>query len=104
MPAMLVRSRSGHGPMRTPSETDRNGSEAAHVARVHVAELVLVHAVDREAAVPLLERDARLEARERRAQAQVAPVAQRELALRSEEHTSELQSLRHLVCRLLLEK
>src|SRR5258705_1763026 len=30
---------------------------------------------------------------------QDAPVAQR-----SEEHTSELQSLRHLVCRLLLEK
>src|SRR5262245_65305983 len=27
-----------------------------------------------------------------------------EMALRSEEHTSELQSLRHLVCRLLLEK
>src|SRR5947199_4541693 len=28
----------------------------------------------------------------------------RDLARRSEEHTSELQSLRHLVCRLLLEK
>src|SRR5262245_63840517 len=28
----------------------------------------------------------------------------RGLRLRSEEHTSELQSLRHLVCRLLLEK
>src|ERR1039458_5499085 len=28
----------------------------------------------------------------------------RESAQRSEEHTSELQSLRHLVCRLLLEK
>src|SRR5262245_62751287 len=28
----------------------------------------------------------------------------RELGGRSEEHTSELQSLRHLVCRLLLEK
>src|SRR5437899_6294831 len=28
----------------------------------------------------------------------------RRSALRSEEHTSELQSLRHLVCRLLLEK
>src|SRR5262245_65125087 len=28
----------------------------------------------------------------------------RALRLRSEEHTSELQSLRHLVCRLLLEK
>src|SRR5262245_28329826 len=27
-----------------------------------------------------------------------------EAAMRSEEHTSELQSLRHLVCRLLLEK
>src|SRR5437899_9426796 len=27
-----------------------------------------------------------------------------QLAKRSEEHTSELQSLRHLVCRLLLEK
>src|ERR1035441_7452075 len=28
----------------------------------------------------------------------------RSMATRSEEHTSELQSLRHLVCRLLLEK
>src|SRR5258705_8457533 len=27
-----------------------------------------------------------------------------EITFRSEEHTSELQSLRHLVCRLLLEK
>src|SRR5258705_10110192 len=27
-----------------------------------------------------------------------------EIGVRSEEHTSELQSLRHLVCRLLLEK
>src|SRR5947199_4820622 len=35
------------------------------------------------------------------------PLERRELALqlhRSEEHTSELQSLRHLGCRLLLEK
>src|SRR5258705_8401685 len=29
---------------------------------------------------------------------------QRRQTIRSEEHTSELQSLRHLVCRLLLEK
>src|ERR1035438_6944017 len=28
----------------------------------------------------------------------------RDIDVRSEEHTSELQSLRHLVCRLLLEK
>src|SRR5438045_8063421 len=33
------------------------------------------------------------------------PVTERPaVRLRSEEHTSELQSLRHLVCRLLLEK
>src|SRR5262245_62751163 len=30
--------------------------------------------------------------------------ASRTTSVRSEEHTSELQSLRHLVCRLLLEK
>src|SRR5262245_64526211 len=33
-----------------------------------------------------------------------AVVAASTSSLRSEEHTSELQSLRHLVCRLLLEK
>src|SRR5205814_7948621 len=33
-----------------------------------------------------------------------APVHQPSGETRSEEHTSELQSLRHLVCRLLLEK
>src|SRR5258705_7356752 len=32
------------------------------------------------------------------------PNANRACERRSEEHTSELQSLRHLVCRLLLEK
>src|SRR5947199_459810 len=31
-------------------------------------------------------------------------VSPRAVSARSEEHTSELQSLRHLVCRLLLEK
>src|SRR5262245_66687461 len=31
-------------------------------------------------------------------------IALRNIMKRSEEHTSELQSLRHLVCRLLLEK
>src|SRR5258705_12100678 len=34
----------------------------------------------------------------------VALALQKRHATRSEEHTSELQSLRHLVCRLLLEK
>src|SRR5262245_62478740 len=32
------------------------------------------------------------------------PVGVKDIFDRSEEHTSELQSLRHLVCRLLLEK
>src|SRR5438045_3953664 len=32
------------------------------------------------------------------------PIVEEDPKLRSEEHTSELQSLRHLVCRLLLEK
>src|SRR5687767_15745716 len=35
---------------------------------------------------------------------QPIPVIERELRFRSEEHTSELQSLAYLVCRLLLEK
>src|SRR5215813_15583252 len=34
----------------------------------------------------------------------VGALAERESRLRSEEHTSELQSRPHLVCRLLLEK
>src|SRR5437899_7395951 len=34
----------------------------------------------------------------------IAPQRPESAAGRSEEHTSELQSLRHLVCRLLLEK
>src|SRR5436853_3143435 len=35
---------------------------------------------------------------------QYAPLPSEIVKRRSEEHTSELQSLRHLVCRLLLEK
>src|SRR5205814_3158838 len=44
--------------------------------------------------------------RDRRAEAQRRPPLDVEAGHggRSEEHTSELQSLRHLVCRLLLEK
>src|SRR5947199_1655923 len=36
--------------------------------------------------------------------AMASPRCPRRFSTRSEEHTSELQSLRHLVCRLLLEK
>src|SRR2546429_6875456 len=46
----------------------------------------------------------RLQQLARRARARRAPCAQPLSANRSEEHTSELQSRLHLVCRLLLEK
>src|SRR5258705_7337977 len=46
--------------------------------------------------------DSGIESERRREWDRVASVAMPNL--RSEEHTSELQSLRHLVCRLLLEK
>ena len=36
--------------------------------------------------------------------AEAEPLMRRALAIRSEEHTSELQSQAYLVCRLLLEK
>src|SRR5437899_7415265 len=39
-----------------------------------------------------------------RNEADAEDAAQEAMLKRSEEHTSELQSLRHLVCRLLLEK
>src|ERR1039458_3223787 len=42
--------------------------------------------------------------RRRRSPRQETAVRRMALQARSEEHTSELQSLRHLVCRLLLEK
>src|SRR5258705_6220761 len=41
---------------------------------------------------------------ERSQQFRVCPALKLLATFRSEEHTSELQSLRHLVCRLLLEK
>src|SRR2546422_5483220 len=43
-------------------------------------------------------------ARERIGQANILDVLRQVLWIRSEEHTSELQSRLHLVCRLLLEK
>src|SRR5262249_56107599 len=45
-----------------------------------------------------------LEEHRRREQERVAPGVLDQLKARSEEHTSELQSLTNLVCRLLLEK
>src|SRR5437899_7199801 len=51
-----------------------------------------------------LRREALWKRKERRAGLHTAKVFRFADAPRSEEHTSELQSLRHLVCRLLLEK
>src|SRR5438045_7130431 len=58
-------------------------------------------------ALPILIRDPakqRLDARRLALHVFERTVVGREDGERSEEHTSELQSLRHLVCRLLLEK
>src|SRR5262245_65274993 len=55
------------------------------------------------AVVPLLRRQARNPFQIAKP-ASVIAVLLSVIFLRSEEHTSELQSLRHLVCRLLLEK
>src|SRR5258705_7291969 len=49
-------------------------------------------------------RSATTNAQQARDECPPRPHPKRVLAERSEEHTSELQSLRHLVCRLLLEK
>src|SRR5262245_64381575 len=51
-----------------------------------------------------LSRTGRRRHRRRRPGTPRPPSPSPRLAPRSEEHTSELQSLRHLVCRLLLEK
>src|SRR5690349_23297846 len=54
--------------------------------------------------VQLLRRAPSARARRPRSLARVRRAARRRGVLRSEEHTSELQSRRDLVCRLLLEK
>src|SRR5690554_7651340 len=55
----------------------------------------------REATLALERQQADAEARQKR---EIETIRAREEAERSEEHTSELQSRPHLVCRLLLEK
>src|SRR5258705_4619225 len=58
-------------------------------------------------ALPIRRRCSRISCRGRQPSnlcAVAAVVLPTNLTVRSEEHTSELQSLRHLVCRLLLEK
>src|SRR2546425_12155665 len=74
---------------------------AGVIRKIHVEEGAPVHAGERLAEIEQTEIDAQLE----QARA-LAEKAQRDLARgeRSEEHTSELQSLAYLVCRLLLEK
>src|ERR1035438_7459942 len=105
----LLTERNGCAP-RSLSPTVRSDQEQAEDQHRNQGQ----HGVGEEA--PRLRRTARLPI------VQLRPVAYRHLAgirqvagelagagvplggLRSEEHTSELQSLRHLVCRLLLEK
>ena len=60
---------------------EHQAREAAHVARVHALDAVLGHVVLAPAAEELLERHARLHAREEGAQTHVAPVAEAEVEL-----------------------
>src|SRR5882724_12776106 len=64
----------------------------------------VLHALLVDVDPTLLDRTARLALRFREPGVDDRVHEREAVALRSEEHTSELQSLRHLVCRLLLEK
>src|SRR5262245_63803182 len=81
---------------RSSVERPGGGEGIRHLERQYAAHAVLV-SLDRR----------QLSRRHRLPEADRRPKALRRLRcapVRSEEHTSELQSLRHLVCRLLLEK
>src|SRR5438093_6917051 len=66
----------------------------------------LLLAIDYPTALHVLDRDLRLQGLGDRPQSALIAISKSHKAkwLRSEEHTSELQSLTNLVCRLLLEK
>src|SRR5207244_12162335 len=76
--------------------------------RPGVLEVASVDDVDRRSAAALLQSSRRCDVRKSRCEergcGQADVVARTEVGRRSEEHTSELQSPDHLVCRLLLEK
>src|SRR5438045_7338019 len=71
---------------------DANNEVLAHNIPVETVVADATHLGDVQAMVDLLSAELEI------------PSQQLAEKLRSEEHTSELQSLRHLVCRLLLEK
>src|SRR5262245_64757650 len=85
-----------HGIGRGPGKRTSADSETRYVAGVDRRPDWLRGVADRRT---LAEQDAVRRERERSDQ-----YSGRGIGVRSEEHTSELQSLRHLVCRLLLEK
>src|SRR5262245_63027446 len=99
-------------PLREPHHDVDDRADGVHVQRA------ALRAGTRRRAVLRCEYGARGEKRPRRFDrdggelqaavmrppARLPPAIPNEVRMRSEEHTSELQSLRHLVCRLLLEK
>src|SRR5205814_8314347 len=76
-----------------PSLTRASGATAVDSTKVALRTIVM-----RTAAAP------QVRSRERLELSALMVVSLTSVLDRSEEHTSELQSLRHLVCRLLLEK
>src|SRR5262245_64988755 len=94
--------RSALFPYTTLFRSDARGAVDAEVGTdQHLLDLLEHRGIERALADQVGERTADRRRGALEATAQPAPPA---LQARSEEHTSELQSLRHLVCRLLLEK
>src|SRR2546422_1065936 len=85
-----------HSAERPPPACAHRLARRAHARLAPVAERVLHDAVLARMIADHAQPAARLQRRAQR--------RERQLDLRSEEHTSELQSRLHLVCRLLLEK
>src|SRR5262245_64841761 len=89
-----------------PNSTALQSANSAPIWNVSAPGLVTI-STPRKPTTKAVARAAPMPSLRKIADASVANSGEEKLmavTLRSEEHTSELQSLRHLVCRLLLEK
>src|SRR5262245_56038743 len=95
---------SGSTPMAASPAASHGGLERVRISRCEIAE----HTTGPHSRSPYLTRSRVYDVPARPASNTPGSVSlsrrHRSASVRSEEHTSELQSLRHLVCRLLLEQ
>src|SRR2546425_4062360 len=98
MPVDEQRRGSGHLGPHTPHDRMRAAREELHLATAEPSQFTS-DPLGGRAAVGVVRR-----ARRHRGDAQEVGELAEQPVVRSEEHTSELQSLAYLVCRLLLEK